>query len=103
MTVRQTKRLVTILGGLLALLTAINLGLLFLRPARQPDLSEFMLPLVVLVMLSSVWRSLSRTEAQHGPDYVQPRSKAARPLLIGLGVIAMILGGVAAYMIATHR
>ena len=104
MTIRQTKRLVLFAGGLIALLMAVHLGLLIWRgPAADHDLLDLIMPLLVVVMLSTIWRRLSRLEAEHGPNYVEPRAKYARPLLIGLGVLAAILGGVAAYLIATHR
>jgi len=103
MTVRQTKRLLMILGALLALLTAIHLSLVILRPGPSPDLGGLVLPLLVIVMLSSVWRSLSRLEAQHGPDYVQPMTGLARPLIVGLALLAAVVGGVAAYLLATRR
>src|SRR4051812_19605015 len=103
MTLRQSKHLVMIAVGLIVLLEAVHLGLFIWRPGPQRDLGDIILPMMVLVMLWSVWARLSRLEAEHGPDYVQPRSGFVRPLIIGLAMLAAILGGVAAYLIATHR
>jgi hypothetical protein len=102
MTIRQTKRLVMAAGVLIALLVAIDLGLRLLRPGPPSDVTKLVLPLLLVVLLSSVWRRLSRLEAQHGPDYVEPTTGRGRLLIIGLAALAAMLGGVAAYLLATH-
>ncbi|HEV2532418.1 hypothetical protein [Phenylobacterium sp.] len=103
MTVRQTKRLVLVASVLIALVVALNLGLFLWHRGANRDLFDVVMPLLFVVVMSSIWRRLSRLEAEHGPDYVEPTSRYARPLLIGLGALAVILGGVAAYLLATHR
>lgn len=108
MTVRNTKRLVMVAAALAtsALATsalAANLFVVFLHRGRSHDYFELVMPLIFLPVLSSMWTRLSKLEAEHGPDYVEPTPRHARPILIGLGVVALILGAVAAYLVATFR
>ena len=98
MTVRQGKRLMMIAAILVAVAAALNLVVAF-RHHGAGDFFEAAPLLVFLALLATLWRRYARLEAEHGPDYVAPTTRA-RPLLVGLAVVAAVLGAVAGYLIA---
>ena len=61
------------------------------------------MPLFMVVVFAGTWQRLSKLEAEHGPDYVQPSPPYARKVLIAAALLALVLGAVAGYLIVTHR
>ena len=102
MTVRNTKRLIVVLVALLVLLPAANLFLSLRGGGHDLPYFELMMPLFLVIAFAGTWRRLSKLEAEHGPDFVQPAPPNARKLLIGAGIVAAVLGAVAGYLIATR-
>ena len=102
MTIRNTKRLMMLVIGLLILVSALEVFLGFRRSAGQINYVEMVMPLFMVVVFAGTWRRLSKLEAEHGPDYVQPSPPYARKVLIGAGIVAAVLGAIAGYLIVAH-
>ena len=102
MTIRNTKRLMMLVIGLLVLVTVLNVFVTLRRSGRGIDYFEMIMPLFMVVVFAGSLRRLSKLEAEHGPDYVQPSPPYARKVLIGAGFVAAVLGAVAGYLIVTH-
>lgn len=100
MTVRNTKRLILALIGLLVLLSAVEVTLAVVRPQARPDYFEMLMPLFLAVTFAGTWQRLSKLEAEHGPDYIQPSPPYARKVLIGVAILAAVLAGVLGFLIA---
>jgi hypothetical protein len=103
MTVRQTKRLVLVAGAVLMAAIAANLAVVLIRHNDVSDALHVLPEAFFLLLLASMWRRLGLMEATHGPDYVEPQPKYAKPVLIVASLVAIILAAVAAYLIATRR
>jgi hypothetical protein len=92
MTIRGAKRLVLaalVLVGLAAIVGAVNA---FLPGGKGvSDLTDCLPALFFLFLLSTMWNRLSRLEAEHGPDYVQPTAPYARTLLVIAIILAVVL------------
>lgn len=92
MTIRGAKRLVLaalVLVGLAAILGAAKA---FLPGGKGvSDLTDCLPALFFLFLLSTLWNRLSRLEAEHGPDYVQPTPPYARTLLVIAIILAVVL------------
>jgi len=102
MTIRNTKRLMMLVIGLLVLVTILDVVVTMRRPGRTIDYFEMVMPLFLVIVFVGSWRRLSKLEAEHGPDYVQPSPPYARKLLIGAGIVAAVLGAIAGYLIVAH-
>ena len=102
MTVRNGKRLVIFAGVLVLIVLGLDLWNIFGRGRAVKDWFDLLAPLLFFILLSTLWRSFSRLEAEHGPDYVQPVSAKGRTALIVLGGLAAVLAGVAAYLVSSR-
>lgn len=103
MTIRNTKRLIAFMIALMVFIEGINVFITLRRTGHGSDYFELLMPLFLVVMFAGTWRRLSRLEAERGPAYVQPTPPYARKLLMGLGLLAVILGGVLGYLIVSRR
>ena len=103
MTVRNTKRLIAFVIVLLVITSGLNIYLGLRRPGHGLDYFEMAMPLFIVLVFAGTWQRLSKLEAEHGPDYVQATPPYARKLLIGLALLALVLGAVAGYLIVTHN
>jgi hypothetical protein len=105
MTVRRNKRLVLVAAALVA----IAFGLSLFRALNAPghDLKTLVRPLIPFalfaILLWPMWTRLGRLEAEHGADYEPPQSPRARMILIGAALLAAVLSGVAAFLLARSR
>jgi hypothetical protein len=103
MTVRQTKLMVVVAAAAVIAALMANLAVIFLRHRGVSGASDLLPEVAIGLLLWTIWRRLSGLEAEHGPDYVEPPSKYAKPLLIVAGVLALVLAALAAYLIASRR
>jgi hypothetical protein len=99
MTVRGNKKLVLVALGVVGLAFILRLVTAFLpRGHGVSDLADGLPFLFFLLFLSVMWNRLSRLEAEHGPDYVQPTPPYARALLVVLVGVAVALATVAFFL-----
>jgi hypothetical protein len=95
LSVRLTKRILLVLAVLIVLLELVHAYMVFVQK-RHGDFEGFLVPLMVLVMVWSLWARISNLEAEHGPDYVQPTSPRQRAMVIAIAVVGLAVGLVAA-------
>ena len=102
MTIRNTKRMILLAIALLVLVTLLDVFVTLRRPGHSIDYFEMVMPLLFVAVFAGTWRRLSKLEAEHGPDYVQPSPPYARKMLIGAGIVAAVLGAIAGYLIVAR-
>lgn len=99
MTVRGNKKLVLVGLGVVGLALIVCALAAFMPGGKGvSDLTDCLPALFFLLILSTMWNRLSRLEAEHGPDHVEPSPPYARVVLIVAAVAAVVLAAVAVFL-----
>ena len=101
MTVRQSKQFALAAGAIIAAAFALNLYVL-VRDGFHDPLSLWPGPFFLLLIVGW-WTRLSKLQAEHGPDYVQPTPVRLGRWLPALLVALVALGGVLTYLAIVRR